>query len=112
VYGFEDGSDSDSTNDRERNINDNCTSSSCVGLWNREHVYPTSLATPDLDQDGTNGPPYADAHNLRPCDSQRNSSRGNKKFIAGSGILVQQDQAGILVMNGKVMLQELSCICI
>ena len=85
VYGFEDGSDSDSTNDRERNINDNCTSSSCVGLWNREHVYPTSLATPDLDQDGTNGPPYADAHNLRPCDSQRNSSRGNKKFIAGSG---------------------------
>lgn len=85
IYGFEDGSDSNSTNDRERNINDNCTSNSCVGLWNREHVYPTSLATPDLDQDGTNGPPYADAHNLRPCDSQRNSSRGNKKFIAGSG---------------------------
>ncbi len=85
IYGFEDGSDSNSTNDRERNINDNCTSNSCVDLWNREHVYPTSLATPDLDQDGTNGPPYADAHNLRPCDSQRNSSRGNKKFIAGSG---------------------------
>ena len=85
VYGFENGSDSDSTNDRERNINDNCTSSSCSGLWNREHVYPTSLATPDLDEDGTNGPPYADAHNLRPCDSQRNSSRGNKKFIEGSG---------------------------
>ena len=85
IYGFENGSDSNSTNDRERNINDNCTSNSCVGLWNREHVYPTSLATPDLDQDGTNGPPYADAHNLRPCDSQRNSSRGNKKFIAGSG---------------------------
>ena len=85
IYGFEDGSDSDSANDRERNINDNCTSNSCVGLWNREHVYPTSLATPDLDQDGTNGPPYADAHNLRPCDSQRNSSRGNKKFISGSG---------------------------
>ena len=85
VYGFENGSDADSTNDRERNINDNCTSSSCSGLWNREHVYPTSLATPDLDEDGTNGPPYADAHNLRPCDSQRNSSRGNKKFIEGSG---------------------------
>ena len=85
IYGFEDGSDSNSNNDRERNINDNCTSNSCVGLWNREHVYPTSLATPDLDQDGTNGPPYADAHNLRPCDSQRNSSRGNKKFIDGFG---------------------------
>ena len=79
IYGFENGSDSNSSNDRERNINDNCTSNSCIGLWNREHVYPNSLATPDLDQDGTNGPPYADAHNLRPCDSQRNSSRGNKK---------------------------------
>ena len=32
IYGFEDGSDSNSTNDRERNINDNCTSSSCTGL--------------------------------------------------------------------------------
>lgn len=85
VYGYENGSDSDSTNDRERDINDNCTSSSCIGLWNREHVYPNSLANPDLDQGGINGPPYADAHNLRPCDSQRNSSRGNKKFIDGSG---------------------------
>ena len=85
IYGFEDGSDSNSSNDRERNINDNCTSSSCVGLWNREHAYATSLATPDLDQDGTNGPPYADAHNLRPIDSQRNSSRGNKRFIEGTG---------------------------
>ena len=85
IYGFENGSDSNSSNDRERNINDNCTSNSCIGLWNREHVYPNSLATPDLDQDGTNGPPYADAHNLRPCDSQRNSSRGNKKFIEGTG---------------------------
>ncbi len=85
VYGYENGSDSDSTNDRERDINDNCTSSSCSGLWNREHVYPNSLANPDLDQGGINGPPYADAHNLRPCDSQRNSSRGNKKFIDGFG---------------------------
>ena len=85
IYGFENGLDSNSSNDRERNINDNCTSNSCIGLWNREHVYPNSLATPDLDQDGTYGPPYADAHNLRPCDSQRNSSRGNKKFIEGTG---------------------------
>ena len=85
IYGFEDGSDSNSTNDRERNINDNCTSSSCTGLWNREHVYPNSLANPNLNDGGTDGPPYADAHNLRPCDSQRNSSRGNKKFIEGSG---------------------------
>ncbi len=85
VYGYENGTDGDSTNDRERGINDNCTTSSCNGLWNREHVYPNSLATPDLNQGGINGPPYADAHNLRPCDAQRNSSRGNKLFINGTG---------------------------
>ena len=86
IYGYEDGTDSDTTNDRERDINDNCTGGgSCNGLWNREHVYPNSLATPDLDQGGTDGPPNADGHNLRPCDAQRNSSRGNKLFIDGSG---------------------------
>lgn len=82
MYGFENGSDGDVTNDRERGINDNGGSS---GEWNREHVYANSLGTPDLDQGGTDGPPYADAHNLRPCDTQRNSSRSNKLFIAGTG---------------------------
>ena len=82
MYGFEDGSDGDITNDRERGINDNGGSS---GDWNREHVYANSLGTPDLDQGGTDGPPYADAHNLRPSDTQRNSSRSNKLFINGSG---------------------------
>lgn len=82
IYGWENGSDGDGTNDRERGINMNGGS---VGDWNREHVYANSLGTPDLDQGGTDGPPYADAHNLRPCDTQRNSSRGNKLFIAGTG---------------------------
>jgi endonuclease I/chitodextrinase len=85
IYGYENGTDGDTTNDRERGINQNCTSSSCNGLWNREHVYSNSLGTPDLDEGGTDGPPYADAHNLRPCDAQRNSSRGNKLFSVGSG---------------------------
>lgn len=85
IYGYEDGSDGDTDNDRERGINDTCGSGSCVGLWNREHVFANSLATPDLDNSGTSGPPYADAHNLRPCDSPTNSSRGNKLFATGSG---------------------------
>ncbi|MFY0604620.1 MAG: endonuclease [Flavobacteriaceae bacterium] len=85
IYGYEDGSDGDSSNDRERGINDTCGPGSCVGLWNREHVFANSLASPDLDDSGTSGPPYADAHNLRPCDSPTNSSRGNKLFASGSG---------------------------
>lgn len=85
IYGYENGSDGDTDNDRERGINDTCGAGSCVGLWNREHVFANSLATPDLDASGTNGPPYADAHNLRPCDSPTNSSRGNKLFATGTG---------------------------
>ena len=82
MYGYESGIDGDITNDRERGINNNGGN---LGEWNREHVYANSLGTPNLDQGGTDGPPYADAHNLRPCDTQRNSSRGNKLFIAGTG---------------------------
>ncbi len=77
IYGWND-SDSDITNDRTRG-KDNHGSGS--GVWNREHVYSKSLANPNL---GTTGP-GADAHNLRPCDAQRNSSRSNRKFAAGSG---------------------------
>lgn len=82
MYGWENGSDGDVRNDRERGINNN---GGAVGEWNREHIYANSLGTPDLDQNGTEGPPYADAHNLRPCDTQTNSSRGNKLFASGSG---------------------------
>jgi endonuclease I/chitodextrinase len=85
MYGYEDGSDGDPDNDRERSTSSMCGAGSCLGLWNREHVYANSLATPDLDDMGTSGAPYADAHNLRPCDSPTNSSRGNKLFADGSG---------------------------
>ena len=77
IYGWND-TDSDITNDRTRGRDDNGGGS---GVWNREHVYSKSLANPNL---GTSGP-GADAHNLRPCDAQRNSSRSNRKFAAGSG---------------------------
>lgn len=77
IYGWND-SDSDITNDRTRGKD---TNGGGTGVWNREHVYAKSLANPNL---GTSGP-GADAHNLRPADAQRNSSRSNRKFAAGSG---------------------------
>ncbi|WP_299158102.1 endonuclease [uncultured Tenacibaculum sp.] len=77
IYGWND-TDSDITNDRTRGKDNHGGGS---GVWNREHVYSKSLANPNL---GTTGP-GADAHNLRPCDAQRNSSRSNRKFASGSG---------------------------
>lgn len=78
IYGWENGTDSDVTNDRTRNINNFSGSS---GDWNREHVYSRSLGTPDLGEAG----PGSDAHHLRPADVQRNSSRGNRKFSDANG---------------------------
>lgn len=78
IYGY---TTSGSTS-RTRGINDNGGS---TGDWNREHVFANSLGNPSLNATGTNGPPYADAHNLRPSDTQVNSSRSNKRFATGSG---------------------------
>ena len=82
LYGWENGTDGDVTNDLSRGKFDN---GGAVGDWNREHTFPNSLGNPDLDSSGQNGPPYSDAHNLRPTDVQRNGSRGNKPFADGSG---------------------------
>ncbi len=78
IYGWEDGFDSDVTNDRSRDKNMN---GGAVGEWNREHVFAQSLGNPDLGQAG----PGADAQMLRACDVQRNGTRGNRKFATGSG---------------------------
>lgn len=78
IYGYS----SSGTTSLTRGINDNGGS---AGQWNREHVFANSLADPSLNAGGVNGPPYADAHNLRPSDTQVNSSRGNKRFASGSG---------------------------
>ena len=80
IYGWEDGSDNDVKNDRERGIN---STGGNVGDWNREHVFPKSLASPSLET-GSPGP-GTDIHNLRPSDVQWNSARGNLKFVDGSG---------------------------
>jgi endonuclease I/chitodextrinase len=78
IYGYENGTDGNLDNDRERGINDNGGDNND---WNREHVFARSLGDPNL---GTVGP-GADAHHLRPSDPSRNSSRSNRKFGRGSG---------------------------
>ena len=83
IYGSND-TDSETKNDRLRDKDLSCHSSSCIGLWNREHVFAKSLATPTLE---TNYPGTGtDAHNLRAADSQMNSSRSNRTFAAGTGV--------------------------
>jgi endonuclease I/chitodextrinase len=83
IYGWEDGSDSDATNDRFRDITLQDSGSGASFRWNREHVYSKSLANPGFT---TNDPgPGTDAHNLRPADRTRNSERSNRKFSDGSG---------------------------
>jgi len=82
MYGYDDA-DAITKNDRVRDESDSCHQSGCTGLWNREHVYPKSLANPALE---TNDPGAGtDAHNLRACDGQMNSSRNNRPYEDGSG---------------------------
>jgi endonuclease I/chitodextrinase len=76
IYGYTDSTTG--TTSRRRGINDHGGGSTD---WNREHVYPKSLGTPNL---GTSGP-GADGHHLRPSDVGFNSQRGNLKFVDGSG---------------------------
>jgi len=82
VYGYDDN-DQAFENDRTRDKSLSCHAGPCDGLWNREHVFPKSLATPSLS---TNFPgPGTDVHNLRACDYVSNSWRGNLKYGFGTG---------------------------
>ncbi|WP_298262607.1 endonuclease, partial [uncultured Lutibacter sp.] len=90
IYGFDDA-DGDVTTDRSRN-KDLQDTGGTTGTWNREHVFAKSLANPNL---GTDEPgPGTDVHNLRPADTQRNSTRSNRKFTDGSG------EASYVAANG------------
>jgi len=82
IYGW-DNSDGDTTNDRTRDKTLQDTGSGASFVWNREHVYSKSLANPPLVT-GSAGA-GTDAHNLRPADRSRNTSRSNRKFADGSG---------------------------
>ena len=81
IYGWENGTDTDVTNDLTRNKNSN---SGDNGDWNREHVFAKSLGTPALD-DGGSSDAGEDAHHLRASDVQRNNNRGSLRFASGSG---------------------------
>ena len=85
IYGWENGTDQDITNDRTRNKNLQDTGSGESFVWNREHVFSKSLANPVLIGVGSSRGPGSDAHNLRPADRTRNSTRNNFKFAPGQG---------------------------
>ncbi len=82
-YGWEEGSDDDVTNDisRDKDLQDSGSGDEFV--WNREHVFPKSLADPVLDTDVPG--PATDSHHLRAADRTRNSTRNNRKYGSGSG---------------------------
>ena len=85
IYGYSD-TDSNSITDRLRDKDDECSfSGSCNGYWNREHVYPKSLADPVLIGSGASVGAGADLHNLRAIDAQMNSTRNNNLFETGGG---------------------------
>src|SRR5690554_1894748 len=50
-------------------------------IWNREHIVPQSI----LGNAGYGTRSTDDPHNLKPANPSINSSRGNKKYAAGSG---------------------------
>jgi len=80
IYGFNDN-DGVTRTDRTRLVSLRQTGSSSVGFWNREHVFPRSLGTPDLGSSGAG----SDGHHLRASDGQMNSQRGNRPFTFGTG---------------------------
>lgn len=80
IYGYND-EDEDVVNDRTRDKNLSCHTSSCYGKWVREHVFPKSLGNPSFDNEG----PGSDAHSLRAIDYTWNNSRSNRKFAEGEG---------------------------
>ena len=82
-YGWEAGNDQDITNDsyRNKNLQDNGSGEDFV--WNREHIFPKSLANPILNTDDPG--PSTDAHHLRAADRGRNSARNNRKYGRGTG---------------------------
>ena len=82
-YGWENGSDQDITNDISRDNRLQDIGDGSTDVWNREHVFPKSLANPILDI--TVPGAATDAHHLRAADRSRNSARNNRKYGRGIG---------------------------
>ena len=83
IYGWND-TDTDLTNDYSRNKTFSCHTSSCSGLWVRDHVFPRSLGTPNLGFEFAG----SDAHNLRSIDATLNSTRSNRLFEASTSSIM------------------------
>lgn len=83
IYGWENGTDLDITNDQSRDKGFRDSGNNQLFVWNREHVFPKSLANPKLSTSQAGA--GTDAHNLRPADKQRNAERSNAVFAPGSG---------------------------
>lgn len=77
LYGWND-TDLAKNNDLTRNRTASCHSSNCEDKWVREHVFPRSKGTPNLEFEG----PGSDAHHLHAIDYDRNTLRSNFKFIS------------------------------
>jgi endonuclease I/chitodextrinase len=82
-YGWENGTDQDITNDISRDERFQDDGSGALDVWNREHVFPKSLANPILNTDVPGA--ATDAHHLRAADRTRNSTRNNRKYGRGTG---------------------------
>ena len=80
-YGYDNG-DGDTDTDLTRS-KDAMATSGCSGLWNREHVFAKSLATPALTTSSAGS--GTDLHNLRAIDCVMNSTRNNNVFESSSG---------------------------
>lgn len=78
IYGY---NDADGDNETDRTRDKHANGGSPPGEWNREHVFPKSLGSPDL---GTTGP-GSDPHHLRAADIDANGHRSNRKFANGAG---------------------------
>ncbi|MDH3382140.1 MAG: endonuclease, partial [Flavobacteriaceae bacterium] len=82
IYGYND-TDGVFSTDRTRLKTAQAGSSYVAGRWNREHIFPQSLAVPTLDT-GTPGV-STDVYNLHAADQEQNSTRSNRPFTEGSG---------------------------
>ena len=82
IYGYNDN-DNNCTTDYTRH-KDNFGGQSCE--YNREHVFPRSLANPGMGRANNNTIGIAaDPHNIRAADQQANQNRQNYPFGPGSG---------------------------
>lgn len=93
IYGWND-TDATKNNDLTRDRNASCHTSNCENKWVREHVFPRSKGTPNLEFEG----PGSDAHHLRATDYDRNNLRSNFKFIANPTFYITYSR--VIKQNG------------